>query len=75
MSNFLTCAKPFKMNAINCDEPFKIPILGSESILVGHDMSIANECLSLFPKTKTWVIVTDSNLKVWLDDRMKSSML
>ena len=58
------------MDLMNFDEPFKIPILGSESIIVGHGMVdlIAQECLSLLPKTSTWIIVTDSNVKIWLDD-------
>ena len=62
------------MELVNCDEPFKIPILGSESIIVGHEMAdlIAQECLSLLPKTRTWVIVTDSNVKIWLDHLMNA---
>jgi pentafunctional AROM polypeptide len=59
---------------LNSDEPFTIPILGSESIIVGHQMTqlIAKECLSLLPKTTTWVIVTDSNVKIWLDSLMNA---
>jgi pentafunctional AROM polypeptide len=33
---------------------------------------IAQECFSILPKTKTWVIITDANLKVWLDNLMNA---
>ena len=60
------------MTSIDSEETLRIPILGSESIIVGHDMTdlIAKECFSLLPKTKTWVIITDANLKGWLDNLM-----
>ena len=66
----LLAALAVKMDAIDAEETVKIQILGSDSITVGRNMSqvIMHECISLVPHAKTWVIITDTNLKIWLEE-------